>query len=258
MKSVIIYIISITVSCSCFSQTFPDICRDSLSNSDIQYILANTIRDKRQVNVPDLIIEDCKEKSILSEDEIDNVIPVRKVELLFDSINGKFRYITDENNIYIFRDRIHISKPYRFRFYYRMEKQEGTEKQFTLHQLNRIDNPILSLFITQIQQKNLECAYAIQIFPDINKWNTHTISLYNIDAFYYKEKGKQGYFVDEGMIAFSSLEELLMHKFGSVDNYIQVYNIKKRWFERESKRLEQYRDDRDHLFYLTTRFSILP
>lgn len=258
MKKILVFILFISLAGNCFPQKLPDIPKSELSDSTIRKNVEDAIKNERQINLsPSYFFPQNEEERVLTEKDLDRVVTVRKVTLAIDTVNNTGRYIPDNDNIFLFKNRLTTGLPHDMRFYYATRIDNAG--QYEVVQNIRRHNPIVAIFAEQLVGKKLECAYAIELFPDTRWWENIKMSFYNTDTFYYKEEGKIGYFVDEGMIAFDTMEELLTHKYGSVENYIQVYKIRLKWAAQEIKRLqEKLKKGGDTHFLLRVRASILP
>lgn len=193
-----IYLILLFISNFCLSQNkLPEIICEPFHYDTIKlkYLLSNQERLKPYLN----------------EFEIRNLIAVQEINIDIDSLNN-ILLMYQKNKFHLFKQETNI--------YY-----AGCKNYFTYNdnQLNsdlsiniREKYPTLSRFIKLLENRELECIYAIRLFP-ISKID-------NFHAFYYKEKNKEtGYYVTEELGIFNSLNSLIAHEYGSINNYIEIY-----------------------------------
>jgi len=186
-----------------------------------------------------LISQDTKKYNgyeILLESDLKSLTQLNRIIFSIDSNCNRITAFDDIN--YLFRKRGFMENgAIENRTYFMV-----TGEAELLIKYKEKENQLIN-FVENVQSKNLECAYMISLFPN-NEYN----------AFYYKEKEKDGYFVnDKDLQYFNTFDSLIEYKFGSVDNYIKIHNTRNEVIKEREREKEKLLNKRD----LKTTFKLL-
>lgn len=239
---------------------------NDLSSKMEQLLEEAVIKNRQDTLLPyqlagGLFGEFLKESIALRLEDLDRLTFIYKTDVVVDTINNSYLFFNDTTEVFIFRNRKYSTPPTRFQFYY--EARKDSIGQMTIFQRSRINNPITSWFATQLEETDDVYACVIQLFTPINYKEINSFNMFSrhsLNSFYYRLKNGKSYFVDDEMNAFDSFEEFLIHKFGSIENYIQVYKAREKFLQNlYFKNNEFYKNASfDEKFKKTLRSSLLP